>query len=204
MALKEVAFAASLNKRFAPSRASTCGRQGGAGGAARLNFIFFDDRARFDASADQLAEALSTDIDWIRKHTELGEAARRWGGRPPGRIAAALARCWKRPSAGSPRVRRCARADRGNASVHRESRRAGDAAAEPVDGRVGCRVRGGGRLGRSSPIGSAGSRFRVRQGRSREKNRPGEMRRSQIGSRPLLRTQSLFLADLSAPAARGA
>src|SRR5262249_1695984 len=44
----------------------------------RLNFIFFDDPSRFEASADQLANALQTDIDWIRKHTEFGEAARRW------------------------------------------------------------------------------------------------------------------------------
>ena len=51
-----------------------------------MNFIFFDDPARFDASADQLAEALQTDIGWIRQHTEYGEAARRWSaaGRPRG------------------------------------------------------------------------------------------------------------------------
>src|SRR5262249_17997687 len=50
----------------------------------RLNFIFFDDPGRFEAAADQLAEALATDIGWIRKHTEFGEAARRWAaaGRP--------------------------------------------------------------------------------------------------------------------------
>jgi formylglycine-generating enzyme required for sulfatase activity len=44
----------------------------------RLNFIFFDDPARFDASADTLAAALQTDIGWIRQHTEYGEAERRW------------------------------------------------------------------------------------------------------------------------------
>ena len=43
-------------------------------------------RTRFEASADQLAEALQTDIGWIRQHTEFGEAARRWSaaGRPGG------------------------------------------------------------------------------------------------------------------------
>ena len=53
----------------------------------RLNFIFFDDPdPRFEASADQLAEALQTDIGWIRQHTEFGELARRWSaaGRPGG------------------------------------------------------------------------------------------------------------------------
>jgi hypothetical protein len=32
----------------------------------------------FDASADQLATALTTDIGWVRHHTDYGEAARRW------------------------------------------------------------------------------------------------------------------------------
>ena len=86
VALKEVAHAASLNKRFAPI---VCRRvDDGAIPEAlrRLNFIFFDDPARFDASADRLAEALQTDIGWIRQHTEYGEAARHWSaaGRPGG------------------------------------------------------------------------------------------------------------------------
>jgi len=78
VALKEVAYAASLNKRFAPI---VCRRvEDGATPEAlrRLNFIFFDDAERFEASADQLAEALNTDIGWIRQHTEFGELARRW------------------------------------------------------------------------------------------------------------------------------
>jgi len=52
----------------------------------RLNFIFFDDAAQFEASADRLAEALQTDIGWVRQHTEFGEAARHWSaaGRPGG------------------------------------------------------------------------------------------------------------------------
>ena len=86
VALKEVAHAASLNKRFAPI---VCRRTDD--GAVpetlrRLNFVFFDDPARFEAAADQLAEALNTDIGWVRQHTEYGEAARRWaaGGRKSG------------------------------------------------------------------------------------------------------------------------
>ena len=86
VALKEVAHAASLNKRFAPI---VCRRaEDGAVPEAlrRLNFIFFDDPTRFEASADRLAEALQTDIGWIRQHTEFGEAARHWSaaGRPGG------------------------------------------------------------------------------------------------------------------------
>src|SRR5262249_7290026 len=75
---KEVDFAASLNKRFAPV---VCRRTDGLvvpETLARLNFIFFDDESRFEQSADKLAEALSTDIAWVRQHTELGEQARRW------------------------------------------------------------------------------------------------------------------------------
>jgi formylglycine-generating enzyme required for sulfatase activity len=43
-----------------------------------LNFLFFDDPALFEASADALAQALQTDIAWMRRHTEFGEAARQW------------------------------------------------------------------------------------------------------------------------------
>jgi sulfatase-modifying factor enzyme 1 len=52
----------------------------------RLNFIFFDESDRFDDSANKLAEALQTDIVWIRDHTKFGEAARAWvaAGRPTG------------------------------------------------------------------------------------------------------------------------
>ena len=88
VALKEVAFAASLNKRFAPVVCRRVDDKAVPEALRRLNFIFLDDEARFDASADQLAEALATDIDWIRKHTEFGEAARRWdaAGRPRGSL----------------------------------------------------------------------------------------------------------------------
>jgi formylglycine-generating enzyme required for sulfatase activity len=84
VALKEVAYAASLNKRFAPIVHRRVEDSAVPEPLRRLNFIFFDDPARFDANADALAEALQTDIGWIRQHTEFGEAARRWSvaGRP--------------------------------------------------------------------------------------------------------------------------
>jgi formylglycine-generating enzyme required for sulfatase activity len=78
VALKEVAYAASLNKRFAPI---VCRRVEDAAvpeALRRLNFIFFDDPSMFEASADKLAEALQTDIGWIRRHTEFGDTAHRW------------------------------------------------------------------------------------------------------------------------------
>ena len=78
VALREVSFAASLNKRFAPIVCRRVDDKAVPEALAKLNFIFFDDAARFDESADQLAEALNADISLIRQHTEFGEQARRW------------------------------------------------------------------------------------------------------------------------------
>jgi hypothetical protein len=75
---KEVAFAASLNKRFAPVVCRRADDKTVPEALARLNFIFFDDEAQLDQSADKLAAALQTDIEWIRRHTEFGEQTRRW------------------------------------------------------------------------------------------------------------------------------
>jgi formylglycine-generating enzyme required for sulfatase activity len=86
VALKEVSFAASLNKRFAPIVCRQVEDGAVPEALRRLNFIFFDDAARFDESADKLGEALQTHIEWIRDHTKFGEAARVWiaAGRPNG------------------------------------------------------------------------------------------------------------------------
>jgi hypothetical protein len=73
---KEVAFAASLNKRFAPVVCRRVDDRTVPEPLRRLNFIMYDDEARFDANMAQLADALTTDIEWVRKHTEFGEAAR--------------------------------------------------------------------------------------------------------------------------------
>src|ERR1700738_2588381 len=78
VARKEVAFAASLNKRFAPIVFRPVEDKLVPEELAKLNFIFFDDPVRFEHSADQLVEALNTDIGWIRQHTDFGEQARRW------------------------------------------------------------------------------------------------------------------------------
>jgi hypothetical protein len=83
---KEVAHAVSLNKRFAPIVCRRVDDGAVPEPLRRLNFVFFDDPVQFEASVDKLADALRTDIGWIRRHTEFGEAARRWlaAGRPGG------------------------------------------------------------------------------------------------------------------------
>jgi formylglycine-generating enzyme required for sulfatase activity len=84
--VKEVAYAASLNKRFAPIVCRQVENSAVPEALRRFNFIFFDDLSQFEASADKLTEALQTDIVWIRDHTKFGEAARGWtaAGRPNG------------------------------------------------------------------------------------------------------------------------
>ena len=81
---KEVEYAASLNKRFAPIVCQRTDDTAIPEPLRRLNFIFCDEAARFEASADQLAEALRTDIGWVRQHTEFGALSQRWAtaGRP--------------------------------------------------------------------------------------------------------------------------
>jgi formylglycine-generating enzyme required for sulfatase activity len=45
---------------------------------ARINYLYFTDEALFERNADDLALALNTDLDWVKEHTRLSEAARRW------------------------------------------------------------------------------------------------------------------------------
>ena len=78
IALKEVTFAASLNKRFAPIVCREVSADAIPDALARLQFISFAGDAEFEDSADRLAEALNSDIAWVRRHTEWGEQARRW------------------------------------------------------------------------------------------------------------------------------
>ena len=56
----------------------------------QLNYIYFDKPHSFGPSAMALATALRTDLDWIREHTRIGEAALRWDAR--GRAEALLFR----------------------------------------------------------------------------------------------------------------
>jgi TIR domain len=79
VALNEVEFAASMNKRFAPIIWRRVAEDSMVPDKIReYNFIFFDDESQFASSMDRLVEALNTDIDWLRLHTEYGQAARKW------------------------------------------------------------------------------------------------------------------------------
>jgi formylglycine-generating enzyme required for sulfatase activity len=88
VAIKEISYAASRNKRFAPIVCRWAENSTVPEPLRRLNFISFDDSMQFEASADKLAEALQTNIVWIRDHTRFGEAARAWmaAGRPNGLV----------------------------------------------------------------------------------------------------------------------
>ena len=106
VALKEVAFAASLNKRFAPIVCRRVDDKPVPEALAKLNFIFFDDAAQFEQSADQLAEAL----EHRHRLDQAAHRVRRAGaalgtGQGADRVAACARRCWSRQSAGSRRGR---------------------------------------------------------------------------------------------------
>ena len=48
---------------------------------ARLNFVFFDPPRSFAQGLAELADALRTDVAWVREHSRLGALARRWEAR---------------------------------------------------------------------------------------------------------------------------
>ena len=74
----EVAFAVSLNKRLAPIVYRRVELEVVPKDIAQINFIFFDDEAKFDESFNRLTDALSTNIEWVRRHTEFGVDSRNW------------------------------------------------------------------------------------------------------------------------------
>jgi len=82
--LKEVDIASELKKRIQPILYRRVSAKSLPDALSQPQWIFFDDPARFDESLDKLVEALLTDIEWIRKHTKIGEEAQRWddAGRP--------------------------------------------------------------------------------------------------------------------------
>jgi WD40 repeat protein len=75
---KETTFAAGLSKRLAPIVAHDCEYEAIPDELRRLNFIFFNKESSFEESASHLVEGLETNIEWVRKHTEFGKAAREW------------------------------------------------------------------------------------------------------------------------------
>jgi hypothetical protein len=75
---KEVTLATSLNKRLAPVVYRPVEYDAILNTLRHLQFLYFDEETKFEASANQLVEALRSNIEWVRKHTEFGEAALRW------------------------------------------------------------------------------------------------------------------------------
>ena len=159
VALKEVAFAASLNKRFAPIVCRRVDEKAMPQELSRLNFIFFNDAANFEANANRLAEALATDIGWIRQHTEFGQQARRWDlAKAPVRAALASAHAGGSRALDRVAAERSAGADRGDASLHPGQPPSGHPSAQfgsPAALRRGWYWRW---CSPASPIGSAASR----------------------------------------------
>ena len=85
---REVEFAQSLRKRFAPivCRPVAAQIEQVPSALADLNFIYFDNPDAFEPALARLVEALSTDIGWVRKHTQFTAEAREWAkaARPAG------------------------------------------------------------------------------------------------------------------------
>ena len=83
--LQELAHAESLRKRLAPVVVSEVDAANIPDALRKLNFIFLDgNHTAYDAAFSNLLTAITIDIGWLREHTRLGEAARRWHtlGRP--------------------------------------------------------------------------------------------------------------------------
>ena len=84
---RELAHAVELNKRILPVRVRETPEEGVPDALSAYQFIpsrglFGGD---FDASVTRLIEAIKTDLDWVREHTEWGLKAREWdrGDRDP-------------------------------------------------------------------------------------------------------------------------
>lgn len=95
VAQREVDYAASLNKRFAPVVIKDVPADRVPKALAKLNYVYL--RATDDAELafEDLVAGLITDIDWVREHTRIGELARRWHGaqrRAPEGVEALLLR----------------------------------------------------------------------------------------------------------------
>src|SRR5262245_7504297 len=84
----EVEQVAALNKRLAPVVAEALPADASLPEVInRINFLFFTPPNDFEEQAGRLAKALSTDLNWVKEHTRLGELARRWDERNrPGRL----------------------------------------------------------------------------------------------------------------------
>lgn len=76
----EVQRAEALSKRVIPVLLIDVPEDQTPFGLKRLNYIFFN-KGHFAAPLGELVRALRVDVEWIREHTRLAEAARRWQAR---------------------------------------------------------------------------------------------------------------------------
>ena len=84
----EVERAAELGKRLIPVQAAPVPEADVPERLRRLNYIFFREGRSVARPLRELAAALRRDVEWIREHTRLSEAAARWRARDRGTGAA--------------------------------------------------------------------------------------------------------------------
>jgi hypothetical protein len=84
----EVERAAELGKRLIPVQGTPVPEAEVPERLRRLNYIFFREGQSFARPLRELAAALRQDVEWIREHTRLSEAAARWQARDRGTRAA--------------------------------------------------------------------------------------------------------------------
>jgi TIR domain len=77
----EVERAAELGKRLIPVQGAPVPEAEVPERLRRLNYIFFREGQSFARPLRELADALRQDVEWIREHTRLSEAAARWRAR---------------------------------------------------------------------------------------------------------------------------
>ena len=96
----EVDQMAVLKKRLAPVVFERVANDSVPTDITKINYLFFDPPNDFEAQADALARALSTDVAWWHEHTRLVELAGRWehDGRPESHLlrsgAITVAQSW--------------------------------------------------------------------------------------------------------------
>ena len=77
----EIEQVTALNKRLAPIVLERVPDDRIPAAAAKINYVYFDKPDEFEQQADVLAQALQTNLQWLKNHTRLGELAHRWNER---------------------------------------------------------------------------------------------------------------------------
>ncbi|MGL4729886.1 MAG: TIR domain-containing protein, partial [Bosea sp. (in: a-proteobacteria)] len=76
--LWEVEEAGKLGKRTLPVAIARGLERQLPASLAKLNLIYLDDADAIDSAAANVISALGTNLEWVREHTRIGEAAERW------------------------------------------------------------------------------------------------------------------------------